>query len=473
MFYRPMRFISPVLCLSRRPLLFGGRMMLSVLLLCLFALPLAGQNYERMRSEVQEQQEDTRTNIDFLRAQIERIESQVSETATEYNQLYRQFQQLEQEINLRNQIVEELAAEGEQIADELDIIQRSYEEYEQDLQRLTENYRRFMKQVYMQGEQSEIMLLLTSESLSQAQVRAYYLRRFQEYRERQAAQIRETQQQYLEQEQEKLDIQQRNQQNLAEARQERNELRERRQQQQETIRTLQQDRRALEAQLDQTRQEIDNLTNLFEELQAEEEQLQQAEARRREELEAERQRRLAEARQIEDTQEREAEIARLSEPVSPSATGAYSPEELEGISNQFADAYGQLPWPTSEGVISRGFGNYVHPVHRTTIPNPGIHISTEPRADVHAVYAGHVVDVRAIMGFDDMIFITHGNYVTAYANLTEIFVRKGDRVAAGDRIGRAGDENSTNGPTLIFFVRDGSEYVDPQQWLSNRPGNIP
>lgn len=451
----------------------GGRILLLLLVLSTGISELSAQNYDRMRNNVQEQQEDTRQNIDFLRAQIERIESQVSETATEYNQLYRQFQQLEQEINLRNQIVEELAAEGEQIADELNIIQQSYEEYEEDLQRLTRNYRQFMKQVYMQGSQSEVMLLLTSESLSQAQVRAYYLRRFQEYRERQAQQIRQTQRQYLEQEQEKLDIQERNQENLAEARQERNELQERRKQQQETITKLQQDRRALEAQLDQTRQEIDNLTSLFNELLAEEERIQQAEAERMQELEAERQRRLAEAQQIEDAQEREAEIARLSEPVSRSTTGAYSTEELEGISTDFAESRGELPWPTNEGVISRSFGNYVHPVHRTTIPNPGIHISTEPRADVHAVYTGHVVDVRAIMGFDDMIFVTHGSYVTAYANLTEIFVRKGDRVAAGDVIGRSGDENSTNGTTLIFFVRDGSEYVDPQQWISSRPGNIP
>ncbi|MFW6347134.1 MAG: murein hydrolase activator EnvC family protein [Cyclonatronaceae bacterium] len=435
--------------------------------------PLAAQNYERMRSEVKEEQEDTRENIDFLRAQIERIESQVSETATEYDQLYRQFQQLEQEINLRNQVVEELADEGQQIADELEIIQRSYGEYEEDLQRLIKNYRQFMKQVYMQGEQQEIMLLLTSESLSQAQVRGYYLRRFRDYRERQAAQIRETQQQYLEQEREKLELQERNQQNLAEARQERNQLRERREQQQQTISKLQQDRRSLEAQLEQTRQEIDNLTSLFNELLAEEEEIQQAEAERMRNLEAERQRRLAEAREIEDAGEREAEIARLSEPVSRSSTGAYSADELEGIASDFAAARGELPWPTSEGVISRGFGNYVHPVHRTTIPNPGIHISTEPRAEVQAVHSGHVVDVRAIMGFDDMVFITHGSYVTAYANLTEVLVRKGERVSPGDIIGRAGDENSTNGSTLIFFVRDGSEYVDPQQWISSRPGNIP
>lgn len=467
-----MSFLQKMVC-SQHTLFYYA---LSLGLLTLFSavpLPSEAQNYERMRSEVKEQQQDTRENIDFLRAQIERIESQVSETATEYDELYRQFQQLEQEINLRNQVVEELADEGAQIASELSIIQESYDEYEEDLQRLIANYRDFMKQVYMQGTQNEIMLFITSESLSQAQVRAYYLRRFQEYRERQAAQIRETQQHYRKQEAEKLDIQQRNEQNLAEARQERNQLERRREQQQQTISRLQQDRRSLEAQLDRTREEIDNLTRSFNELLAEEERIQEAAAERMQELEAERQRRLAEARQIEDASEREAEIARLSEPVEPATAGSYSPEELHIISNEFAGERGQLPWPTNEGVVSRGFGNYVHPVHRTTIPNPGIHISTEPRAEVRAVHAGHVVDIRAIMGFDDIIFITHGNYVTAYANLTEIFVRRGERISAGDLIGRAGDESSTNGSTLIFFVRDGSEYVDPQQWISNRPGSIP
>lgn len=467
------------MCFFSFPLLFSRpalslRLIAAIAGLVLFTGPAVfAQNYDRMRNQVQERQQVTRENIDFLRARIERIESEVSETATEYNQLYRQFEQLEEEINLRNQVVEEIAEEGRQIAEELNIIQQSYEEYEQDLQRLIANYRDFMKQVYMQNEQNEIMLLITAESLSQAQVRAFYLRKFREYREQQAAQIREAQEKYLEQEKEKLAVQQRNEDLLEEARQERNQLQQRRAQQQETIEKLQQDRRALQQQLEQSRQEIDNLTGQFNELLAEEERIQAAAAERMKELEAERERRLAEARQIEDAREREAEIERLSEPVEPATTGAFTTEELAGISRGFAESRGELPWPTREGVISRQFGNYVHPVHRTTIPNPGIHVSTEPRAPVHAVHTGHVVDVRAIMGFDDMIFISHGSYVTAYANLTEILVRKGERVSAGEVIGRAGDENSTNGSTLIFFVRDGSEYVDPQQWISSGPGNIP
>ena len=431
------------------------------------------QNYERMRSEVQQQQQEARENIEFLRSQIARIESRVTETATEYNQLYRQFQEAEREISLRNQIVSELEEESRSIGRELNIIQASYIEYEADLERLLSTYKDFLRQVYKQGNQSEVMLLVTSSSLNQAQIRRYYLRKFAAFRERQAQAIREAQEQLLVKREEMEEARQRNQQVLAEARRERNRMQTRREQQAATIAQLQEDRRSLEAQLEQSRTEIEDLTNLFNQLIAEEERLRRAEEERFRQLEAERQRRLAEARQIEDQAERERQIARYSEPVRRTSTAAFTPEELELISESFNASRGQLPWPTSEGAISRRFGNYIHPVHRTSTPNPGIHISTEPRTQIRAVHDGYVIEVMAIMGFDDAVFISHGDFYTAYANLTEINVRKNSRVRAGDIIGLSGDEDSTNGTAVVFFLHDGSRYIDPEPWITNRPRPLP
>ena len=431
------------------------------------------QNYERLRTEVQQQQKEARDNIEFLRNQIARIESRVSETATEYNQLYRQFEEAERELSLRNQIVSELEEESRNIQRELSIIQESYDEYAEDLERLISNYKDFMRQVYKQGNQSEVMLLVTSSSLNQAQTRRFYLRKFSEYRETQAEAIQEAQEQLLVKEEEMKVAKERNDQVLAESRRERNQMESRRRQQAETIAKLQEDRRSLEAQLEQSRQEIDNLSNLFNELIAEEERLRRAEEERFRQLEAERQRRLAEAQQIEDASEREQQIARYSEPVRRTNSAMFSPDELTLISESFRGSRGQLPWPTSEGAISRKFGNFIHPVHRTSISNPGIHISTEARSQVRAVHDGYVIEVMAIMGFDDAVFISHGDYYTAYANLTEINVRKNTRVRAGDVIGLSGDDDSTNGTAVVFFVRDGNRYVDPEPWITNRPRPIP
>ncbi len=432
------------------------------------------QNYERMRAEVQQKQQETRETIDFLRSQIERIESEVTETATEYNQLYRQFEQLERELALRDEMVSNLEEESRQISEELGILQRSIDEYTEDLERLVENYRNFMRRAYMQGNQSELMLLVTSESLNQAQVRRYYLRKFSEYREVQAERIREARKQLETKEQEMKRARDRNDEVLAEARRERSRMDRRKQQQQENIAQLQKDRQSLEQQLQQSREEVDNLTNMVNALIAEEEELRRKEEEQFRKLEEERKRRLAEAKMIEDDVKREREVARFSEPVRrPASAAAFSAEEMDMISSSFSESRGSLPWPTEEGVISRKFGNIINPVHRTSTPNPGIHISTEPRSRVHAVHDGYVIEVMAIMGFDDTILVSHGNYITAYANLTEIYVRKNSVVRAGDVIGLSGDDDSTNGSAVVFLIREGNQFVNPEHWISNRPRPLP
>lgn len=432
------------------------------------------QDFDRMRAEVRQQQQETRNTISFLQTQIRRLEAQVSEATTEYDAVYRQFEQLERELSIRTSIVQQLREEQIQIEREVSLIDRATREAEADLERLKTNFKRFMRQVYMQGQQQEIILLISSGSLSQAQSRRYYLRRFAEYRESQANQIRETQAQLAQNRIEKQEALNRSEVSLAEARVQQRRMEERRREQQQLAERLQQDRRALEQQLRQSIEQVEQLNQAFNRLIAEEERIRLAEEERFRQLEAERQRRLAEARQIEDSREREREIARLSQPTpTRRPSGAMSTEELELVSSEFSAARGQLPWPVREGVVTRRFGNYIHPVYRTSTPNPGIHISTEPRTPVYAVHDGYVLEIMAIMGFDETVFVHHGTYVTAYANLSEISVSRNDRVRAGDIIGLSGDESSTNGAVLVFLIGQGNNFVDPQQWLSRNPRPIP
>lgn len=432
------------------------------------------QDFDRMRAEVRQQQQETRNTISFLQTQIRRLEAQVSEATTEYDAVYRQFEQLERELSIRTSIVQQLREEQIQIEREVTLIDRATREAEADLERLKTNFKRFMRQVYMQGQQQEIILLISSGSLSQAQSRRYYLRRFAEYRESQANQIRETQAQLAQNRIEKQQALNRSEVSLAEARVQQRRMEERRREQQQLAERLQQDRRALEQQLRQSIEQVEQLNQAFNRLIAEEERIRLAEEERFRQLEAERQRRLAEARQIEDSREREREIARLSQPTpTRRPSGAMSTEELQLVSSEFSAARGQLPWPVREGVVTRRFGNYIHPVYRTSTPNPGIHISTEPSTPVYAVHDGYVLEIMAIMGFDETVFVHHGTYVTAYANLSEISVSRNDRVRAGDIIGLSGDESSTNGAVLVFLIGQGNNFVDPQQWLSRNPRPIP
>jgi murein DD-endopeptidase MepM/ murein hydrolase activator NlpD len=61
----------------------------------------------------------------------------------------------------------------------------------------------------------------------------------------------------------------------------------------------------------------------------------------------------------------------------------------------------------------------------------------------------------------------HG-IVTMYAHLARSFVRRGDRVAEGQLIGRAGCTGSCTGVHLHFQVWVNGRLTDPLRFLGNR-----
>lgn len=70
-------------------------------------------------------------------------------------------------------------------------------------------------------------------------------------------------------------------------------------------------------------------------------------------------------------------------------------------------------------------------------------------------------------GYGNVIDVDHGNgLVTRYAHLSKIGIHKGDKVAAGQTIGKLGSTGRTTGPHLHFEVRIDNSPVDPSVALS-------
>jgi murein DD-endopeptidase MepM/ murein hydrolase activator NlpD len=76
-------------------------------------------------------------------------------------------------------------------------------------------------------------------------------------------------------------------------------------------------------------------------------------------------------------------------------------------------------------------------------------------------YAGN-----ELKGYGNLVLIRHANgFVTAYANASEISVKRNDQVHRGQVIAKSGQTGSAATPQLHFEIRKNSAPVDPMQYL--------
>ncbi len=429
--------------------------------LLLIITPLMGvfgqTTYEEMRSNINSQQQETRSQIEALQEQISNYQERLGYATERYDQMYQRYEELKKVIALQEEKIRQMRRESEQIQAEIRLVQNNLSNLEVKLKNLVDEYKSTLTYIYKYGRTTELALLLTSTSINQLMVRSYYLRRFDQHRQGQADEIRQAQQE-LEQAREDLEqARERNQQSIAAIRAETDELAVQEEQQRRNIELLNRDRNNLENQVEIRQNQLDELSEALNRLIAEEQRL--------EEAEAERVRRLEEASRIEDPDERRAAEARYSTPLGP--TSPISSEELVEFESAFENLRGQMPWPVDNGLITERFGERVHPVFGTKTNIPGVDIATSPRSTVRAVSDGYVFEIVPFPDFGEVVLVKHGTYYTAYGNLSSIYARKNQVVQQGDVLGLSGDEDNIRGEVLFFLVREGNEFVNPESWLED------
>lgn len=138
------------------------------------------------------------------------------------------------------------------------------------------------------------------------------------------------------------------------------------------------------------------------------------------------------------------------------------------ISKNFSTNKGKLPWPTEKGVISSYFGKHQHPVLKDVyINNNGIDITTETNEEVRAIFEGVVTKIFTIKGYNYVIIIRHGNYLSVYQNVDKIVVKIGEIVKTKQKIGNVSADNNVEVSVLHFEIWEELKKQNPTEWLSN------
>ena len=142
-----------------------------------------------------------------------------------------------------------------------------------------------------------------------------------------------------------------------------------------------------------------------------------------------------------------------------------TPEAI-ALAKNFELNKGKLPWPVSRGVVIQRFGTQPHPVVKTAkIKSNGIVIATEKSAKVKTVFKGQVLSVLKFRGSNPTILIQHGNYITAYKNLSKVFVSKGDVLESGQVIGEVFTNKTNSQSTIQFSIFKKTTPLNPLFWI--------
>jgi murein DD-endopeptidase MepM/ murein hydrolase activator NlpD len=144
------------------------------------------------------------------------------------------------------------------------------------------------------------------------------------------------------------------------------------------------------------------------------------------------------------------------------AVGPAAPSEGSGASSVRPVA-GSIP-------ATGGFGSrWVRGCGACSTNHQGLDFAAPAGTTVVAAMSGRVVSAGVSGGYGNQVLLQHGDgSQTRYGHLSQIGVRVGQTVTAGQRIGAVGNTGVSTGSHLHFEVIIGGTPADPAAWLQNR-----
>ena len=141
-------------------------------------------------------------------------------------------------------------------------------------------------------------------------------------------------------------------------------------------------------------------------------------------------------------------------------------EEAKLISKNFNANKGKLPSPVIRGSVVLGFGKQPHPIVKTTtIQSNGVRIRTSSDVEARTIFNGEVYSIIKSKNNTHTILIQHGNFFTVYKNLSDIYVKKGDKLKTKDSIGKIATD-PLNGQTILSFsIFNNGIPQNPRFWI--------
>ncbi|HSM63753.1 MAG TPA: peptidoglycan DD-metalloendopeptidase family protein, partial [Gillisia sp.] len=300
-----------------------------------------------------------------------------------------------------------------------------------ELERLKEDYGKMIQKSYKsKSQQSRIMFLLSSDNFLQAYKRLQYMKQYANYRKKQGDEIKTKSEELQRLNNSLLEQKKVKEKLIVENRATRAQLDKNKQSQKVLIKSIRQKEGDFVSQIKKKQQEINAIDKQIDEI-------------------------------------IRASIAKANKESGSKSRDVYElTPEARALAANFASNKGKLPWPVRSGVVTMRFGTQRHPiVTTTTIESNGVRIETDKSAKARAVFGGTVSEVQAVKGANKAIMVRHGDYITIYNNLSNVYVSKGDVVSLGQDIGEVATSSISGKTTLHFLIYKNTEKMDPADWI--------
>lgn len=419
-----------------------------IVFLC-FGLALTAQNSAKVK-ELERQRKKALEEIEMTNQLLSETKRTTENSLNRLNLLSQQILSRRRVINLLNQEIGALNTQIRRQNQEIDKLGKELKEKQA-------NYAKSARGLYKRrSSQDKLLFILSAESFSQAMRRMRYLREYADWQKRQAALITEQRKEITRKQEALRKTLGEKQALLATRETETEKLQTEEVSRKEEVQQLNKKQRDLQAVLKKKKKQADALNRQIEKQIA-------AEIAR-----AERERAAREAKRRAAAKKNKTPEELPEERVAAVKGGYAMTKEERKLSDDFAGNRGRLPFPVSGRytVVSR-FGEQQHQeLKYVRMNNNGIDLQVQPGTEARTVFNGVVTRVFVVPGYNNSVIIRHGNYLTVYANLSEVYVKAGDKVTTRQPIGRIFSDSEDGNTTILHFqLWKEKTKLNPLPWL--------
>jgi len=351
---------------------------------------------------------------------------------------------IKRNIKNRNTVIQSLNGQIGVLEKNIDVLHAEKQQLEARLSYLKADYAKLIRETHVRRNYfSPLLFIISSDNAGQAYRRFRYLQEFSDYRKKQAFEIQRVTMQLAAKEQSLANDVDKKGRVLTEKEKEAKKLETDRRQENKMLTQLQKKENKLKAQQKKQQRQANELNNKIQKLIAEE---------------------------IRKDEERRKQAANESakESGKPVADPFAMSKDEKLVAGNFEKNRGKLPLPVEKGFISGHFGIQQHPVLKhVTTNNKGVYIQAPSGSSARAIFEGVVTQCFMVPGSNSAVIVKHGNYRTVYSNLTEIYVKEGDKVSTKQKIGKIFiDTEDDNKTELYLMIYKDKSIQNPELWLA-------